>query len=373
MRRGGGACTGVEMVAEAALLTFFVIAGNTLLRSLVNAINRIPFNERALEATCEVRLATDPASVPVARGLLLQQLEAASYPVGDVKVVQRGEGVAELVATLVSTAVNPRGSTRSWPASAASPASAMPAGMPAPAPRARFRSRSRAGLRLPPTASWWRITSAMTTDKNVSAKAGSRRAVSARARRRAIWRPSRAGSRRGPRRRPPGAELPVTMLLHSRARPVIERGGEPASYWATTAVATFWPGTRPSASSCLCCSGAGVLARVGIQDRVRDDDVVALDDHGAAADLEAFEARAVIVRADAHARDEGLPEIVLVRVDEGPRKAQLHADHVAGAAVAAVGIIVAQHVGGPAVDERLADLVGADRELAGIVALLEGF
>ena len=103
-----GACTGVEMVAEAALLTFFVIAGNTLLRSLVNAINRIPFNERALEATYEVRLATDPASVPAARGLLLQQLEAASYPVGDVKVVQRGEGVAELVATLVSTAVNPR-------------------------------------------------------------------------------------------------------------------------------------------------------------------------------------------------------------------------------------------------------------------------
>lgn len=105
---GVGACTGADMVAEAALLTFFVIVGNTLLRRLANVINRIPFDERASEATYEVRLTTDTASMPAVRELLLDQLEAAHYPAGDVVVAERGEDLVELVATLVSTAVNPK-------------------------------------------------------------------------------------------------------------------------------------------------------------------------------------------------------------------------------------------------------------------------
>jgi putative Mg2+ transporter-C (MgtC) family protein len=45
-----GAAAGAGLVAEAALLTFFVIAGNTLLRPLVNSINRIPIDEATSEA-----------------------------------------------------------------------------------------------------------------------------------------------------------------------------------------------------------------------------------------------------------------------------------------------------------------------------------
>jgi len=41
-----GACTGADLPAEAVALTAFVLAGNTLLRPLVNAINRAPVNER---------------------------------------------------------------------------------------------------------------------------------------------------------------------------------------------------------------------------------------------------------------------------------------------------------------------------------------
>jgi putative Mg2+ transporter-C (MgtC) family protein len=101
-----GSCTGADMVAEGALLAGFVIAGNTLLRPLVNAINRIPINEQASEATYEVRITTDPDSIPEVRDLLVERLEAAQYPVGDVEVVERGDAV-EIVATLVSTAVDP--------------------------------------------------------------------------------------------------------------------------------------------------------------------------------------------------------------------------------------------------------------------------
>jgi len=62
-----GSCTGADMLAEGVLLTVLIIAGNTLLRPLVNAINRIPINEAATEATYEVRLSVDADAVPRVR------------------------------------------------------------------------------------------------------------------------------------------------------------------------------------------------------------------------------------------------------------------------------------------------------------------
>ena len=101
-----GACTGADMIAEGALLTGFVIAGNTLLRPLVNAINRIPIDEQTSEATYEVRLTVEPELAPAAREALVEHLEAANYPVGDVDLDEHGETSVEIVATLISTAVD---------------------------------------------------------------------------------------------------------------------------------------------------------------------------------------------------------------------------------------------------------------------------
>lgn len=103
-----GACAGTNMVAEAALATVFVIAGNTLLRPLVNAINRIPLNERALEATYEVVITTRPASLGEMRDTLTEYLEVAQYPVSDVTTIERSEESVDIVARLISTAVDRR-------------------------------------------------------------------------------------------------------------------------------------------------------------------------------------------------------------------------------------------------------------------------
>src|SRR6202022_4854923 len=54
-----GCCAGADMVAQAALLTIFVLGGNTLLRPLVNAINRIPIDEKSTEASYDVLVTTD--------------------------------------------------------------------------------------------------------------------------------------------------------------------------------------------------------------------------------------------------------------------------------------------------------------------------
>ncbi|MBR0991754.1 MgtC/SapB family protein [Bradyrhizobium japonicum] len=102
-----GSCAGADMVAQAAALTVFVIAGNTMLRPLVNAINRIPLNEKASEATYYFKLAVATDALPDMRDRLVEKLEAAKYPVADIEVAEIGEDNLEIVAKLVATAVDP--------------------------------------------------------------------------------------------------------------------------------------------------------------------------------------------------------------------------------------------------------------------------
>jgi putative Mg2+ transporter-C (MgtC) family protein len=89
-------------------LTLFVIAGNTLLRPLVNTINRTPVSEEASETTYEVRLAADPEAADEARQALIEALEEAHYPVSDVEASERADEKVEIVATLVATSIVPK-------------------------------------------------------------------------------------------------------------------------------------------------------------------------------------------------------------------------------------------------------------------------
>ena len=102
-----GSCAGADMIAQAVALTFFVLAGNTLLRPLVNAINRIPLDEKASEATYYFKLAVTTEALPDMRDRLVEKLESAKYPVADVDVVETGDDLLEIVAKLVSTAIDP--------------------------------------------------------------------------------------------------------------------------------------------------------------------------------------------------------------------------------------------------------------------------
>jgi len=102
-----GSCAGADMVAQAAVLTVFVLAGNTLLRPLVNAINRIPLDEKASEATYYFKLAVTTEALPDMRDQLIEKLENANYPVAGIEVVETGDDLLEIVAKLVATAVDP--------------------------------------------------------------------------------------------------------------------------------------------------------------------------------------------------------------------------------------------------------------------------
>jgi putative Mg2+ transporter-C (MgtC) family protein len=102
-----GALSGIGLAAEAMVLTVAVLAGNTLLRPLVNAINRAPIDERQSEAIYEVHVVTGPETVGEVRDLLAEVLEKANYPIRQIEVVERSPEATEIVATLVSTAVDP--------------------------------------------------------------------------------------------------------------------------------------------------------------------------------------------------------------------------------------------------------------------------
>jgi putative Mg2+ transporter-C (MgtC) family protein len=102
-----GSCAGADMVAQSALLTAFVLAGNTLLRPLVNAIDRFPINEQTSEATYEFSVTTDRDSAAAIREALTEKLNTAKYPVREAKEIIRPDGTVEIVATLVSSSVEP--------------------------------------------------------------------------------------------------------------------------------------------------------------------------------------------------------------------------------------------------------------------------
>ena len=73
-----GAYAWADLAFEEIALTGFVLAGNTLLRPLVNAINRTPINEGATEAIYEVRITTSADRLDESRELLRNQLGAAN-------------------------------------------------------------------------------------------------------------------------------------------------------------------------------------------------------------------------------------------------------------------------------------------------------
>src|SRR5579864_3927473 len=98
-----GACAGADLAFEAIALTGFVLAGNTLLRPLVNAINRAPIDQGGTEAIYEVHMRTGAEDRDASRDLLRDQLEAANYQLQDIEIVDENDDEIEFVATLLGT------------------------------------------------------------------------------------------------------------------------------------------------------------------------------------------------------------------------------------------------------------------------------
>lgn len=96
-----GAFCGSGLLGEGAALAVMVLAANTLLRPLVNAVNRRPLSGGDTEAQYRIHAICDIDAVPDVRDLMTALLEAAHYPVRDIDTLSEGNGKVELAATLV--------------------------------------------------------------------------------------------------------------------------------------------------------------------------------------------------------------------------------------------------------------------------------
>jgi putative Mg2+ transporter-C (MgtC) family protein len=102
-----GACAGAGFLAQAAVITAFVLAGNTLLRPLVNTINRQPITPGQTEALYRVHVVCRAADVSAGRDLLFEKLEAAGYPIQSIDTLSEGDEQVELAAVLTLSTADP--------------------------------------------------------------------------------------------------------------------------------------------------------------------------------------------------------------------------------------------------------------------------
>ncbi|WP_262967219.1 MgtC/SapB family protein [Methylobacter psychrophilus] len=101
-----GACAGADLISEAVLAALFVLAGNTLLRPVVNAINRKPIDDENSEVTYSVCVICDRQHQKDTRDQLKLLLEAANYPVSDFDVHPFVQNEVQIFAILLSTSID---------------------------------------------------------------------------------------------------------------------------------------------------------------------------------------------------------------------------------------------------------------------------
>jgi len=101
-----GACAGIKLLPEALLAALFVLAANTLLRPVVNRIQRQPLQQAFSEATYAVNVVCQREHQAQVLDRLLELLEQAQYPVRAVDPRPFGERDVEIEAVLYATSVD---------------------------------------------------------------------------------------------------------------------------------------------------------------------------------------------------------------------------------------------------------------------------
>lgn len=100
-----GACAGAGFLAEAVLAACFVVASNTLLRPVVNQINRLPYREETSEATYTVFVICSRLHHSDVREQMVDLLEDSTYPARKVVDHSFGQEDVEIEFILFATSV----------------------------------------------------------------------------------------------------------------------------------------------------------------------------------------------------------------------------------------------------------------------------
>jgi putative Mg2+ transporter-C (MgtC) family protein len=101
-----GAFAGADLVLEAAMGALFVLAANTLLRPVVDAINRKPLDAGTVEMRSVVHVITKREHGKIVLAMMEDELNHAEYPISDLVMRPFGSEEVEISATLASSSVD---------------------------------------------------------------------------------------------------------------------------------------------------------------------------------------------------------------------------------------------------------------------------
>ena len=101
-----GAAAGADLIIEAMLAAMFVLAANTLLRPIVNSINRKPIDVESVEVTNTLYVIAEREHQKKVMAQLEEVLERGNYQMRDLNVHAFGQDEVEIEATLTSTSVD---------------------------------------------------------------------------------------------------------------------------------------------------------------------------------------------------------------------------------------------------------------------------
>ncbi|ELI6418576.1 TPA: MgtC/SapB family protein [Aeromonas salmonicida subsp. salmonicida] len=101
-----GAASGAGLAMEAVLGALFVLAANTLLRPLVNQINRRPVDNTDTEVTYRVTALAQREYQKEVLHWLEEMMEQANYPLSELDIEPFGEQDLEISAVLLATSID---------------------------------------------------------------------------------------------------------------------------------------------------------------------------------------------------------------------------------------------------------------------------
>ena len=102
-----GACAGAGQPLQASFLTVLILAGNTLLRPIVEFVHRRPIT-RATEALYQIHVTCGPSQVSAARDALSAELKNHRLPFHGIETIRETADLVEMVAMLLPTSPDPR-------------------------------------------------------------------------------------------------------------------------------------------------------------------------------------------------------------------------------------------------------------------------
>ena len=101
-----GAAAGADLIFEAMIGTFFILMAHTLLRPVVNGINKKPIDMSKSEVTATINIVAEKTYQKLIMSNLLKLLNEIQYPIDDLDINAFGDHDVEIEAKMIATSMD---------------------------------------------------------------------------------------------------------------------------------------------------------------------------------------------------------------------------------------------------------------------------